>query len=134
MNKLDTRSFSRYAFEALKLLRNNIASEKHQKASAIVQGLPAYISTWGLHRLAGDGVKFSDPKKETAYKGQVYRAFLINLKTVSQSELDLTKPETLINSGAIDTHHYLGLNRLAIELAQEWSFWSVAVLGEAEAP
>jgi hypothetical protein len=27
---------------------------------------------------------------------------------------------------------YTGLNRLAIEMAREWSFWAVPVLGKAE--
>ena len=36
---------------------------------------------------------------------------------------------SLIN---LELEKYTGLNRLAIELAKEWSFWAVPILGEAE--
>ena len=32
----------------------------------------------------------------------------------------------------MDLQNYTGLNRLAIELAREWSFWAESILGEAE--
>lgn len=129
MIQLDTRDFSRHAFNALKFLTTEIAADKHKKASAIVQNLPSYISTWSLHRLAGDAIK---SKGETAYKGIVYKTFLANLKTISQVEFNPQDPDTLLNSKTLKTKQYLGLNRLAIELAREWSFWATAVLGEAE--
>jgi hypothetical protein len=31
-----------------------------------------------------------------------------------------------------DFRAYTGLNRLAIELAREWSFWAIPVLGKPE--
>jgi len=33
---------------------------------------------------------------------------------------------------AMELQAYAGLNRLAIELAREWSFWATPILGEAE--
>ena len=105
-------------------------SKNHKKASSVVQGLPAYISTWGLHRLAGDGVKYAQSKSdETKYKGQVYQEFLLTLQSLSHVAFAPNEPGTLIN---MELGIYTGLNRLAIELAREWSFWAVTILGEAE--
>ena len=72
IQKLDSRTFSKEAYEALKKLQDKIkpenkensdsknkkADDELKKASALVQGLTAYISTWGLHRLSGDAQKF----------------------------------------------------------------------------
>ncbi len=130
MLKLDTRDFSKSAYQGLLEVEKQIDSEYQKKASSIVQNLPSYISTWGLHRLAGDGVKYSDTKsKETRYKGQVYQEFLKTLQDLSKVGFAPTDPATLIG---MDLHIYTGLNRLAIELAREWSFWAVTILGEAE--
>ena len=130
MLKLDTRDFSRAAYTGLKQVEENVLSKNHKKASSVVQGLPSYISTWGLHRLAGDGVKYTDSKSdETKYKGQVYQEFLKTLQNLSQVAFAPKEPSTLIN---MELRTYTGLNRLAIELAREWSFWAVTILGEAE--
>ena len=130
MLKLDTRDFSRAAYTGLKQVEENVISKNHKKASSVVQGLPSYISTWGLHRLAGDGVKYIDSKSdETKYKGQVYQEFLKTLQNLSQVAFAPKEPSTLIN---MELRTYTGLNRLAIELAREWSFWAVTILGEAE--
>ncbi|OKH33831.1 hypothetical protein NIES2119_22260 [[Phormidium ambiguum] IAM M-71] len=109
------------------------AKADNKKASGAVQGLPSYISTWGLHRLAGDGVKYNNTRSQaTKYKGIVYLKFLINLQEVSHNQVNFTpnEPRTLID--ITDIHAYTGLNRLAIQLAKEWSFWAVPILGEAE--
>lgn len=131
MFKLDTRDFSSAAYNGLEQVKRIVATENHQKASAVVQSLPAYISTWGLHRLAGDGVKYIDSKSDkTKYKGQVYQEFLNTLQGLSKVPFTPKEPKTLIT---MELRKYTGLNRLAIELAREWSFWSVTILGEAEA-
>jgi uncharacterized protein YqgV (UPF0045/DUF77 family) len=127
MLKLDTRDFSRAAYTGLKQVEQKVNSKNHKKASSVVQGLPAYISTWGLHRLTGDGVKYQSG--ETAYKGQVYQEFLKTLQNLSQVAFAPNDPSTLID---MKLDIYTGLNRLAIELAREWSFWAVTILGEAE--
>ncbi len=130
MLKLDTRAFSLFAYEGLEKIQKEVKSENHKKASSVVQGLPAYISTWGLHRLAGDGVKYATSKsEETKYKGQVYQEFLKTLQKLSHVAFAPNEPSTLIK---MELHSYAGLNRLAIELAREYSFWAVTLLGEAE--
>ena len=130
MLKLDTRDFSKSAYNGLLQLQGNLDNKYHTKASSIVQSLPSYISTWGLHRLSGDGVKYSEAKShETKYKGQVYQQFLITLQTLTKVPFAPKEPGTLVN---MDLSLYTGLNRLAIELAREWSFWATAILGEAE--
>jgi hypothetical protein len=130
MLKLDTRNFSASAYTGLEEVKQAVDQKNHKKATAIVQGLPSYISTWGLHRLAGDGIKYTQAKSEdTKYKGQVYQEFLKTLKDLSNVAFDHADPKTLIG---MDLTVYTGLNRLAIELAREWSFWAPTILGEAE--
>ena len=124
MQKLDTRDFSRHAYNGLIKVKENVETANHQKASGTVQGIPAYISTWGLHRLSGDGLKY-----KSSYKGQVYQEFLKNLQTLSKVPFAYDDSSSLIN---LELEKYTGLNRLAIELAKEWSFWAVPILGEAE--
>lgn len=131
MLKIDTRDFSISAYAGLEEVKSQVNSQYHRKASGIVQSLPSYISTWGLHRLAGDGKKYTDPNKsdETKYKGQVYQEFLKKLQSVSQIAFTYSDSKTLMD---LDIKTYSGLNRLAIELAREWSFWAATILGEAE--
>ena len=101
-----------------------------KKSSGLVQGIPTYISTWGLHRLSGDATKFlNGTAEDTKYKGKVYRQFLSRLKTFSQHDFDPVEEASLIN---LHLREYTALNHLAIQLAKEWSFWSAAILGEAE--
>lgn len=108
-----------------------------EKSSGLVQGLCTYISTWGLHRLSGDAKKFSlGMASDTQYKGRVYGLFLEHLKTFSQEDFvlwsdskDSSDERSLVN---LPLRRYTALNRLAIQLAKEWSFWATPVLGEAK--
>lgn len=128
--KLDSRQFSQKAYTDLNKLAQELHQDYHRKASGIVQGLTAYISTWGLHRLIGDAKKFSKNKVEdTNYKSTVYKQFLTSLKEFSDEDFDIDNEGSLVN---MDLKKYTALNRLAIELSKEWSFWSSAVLGEPE--
>jgi hypothetical protein len=130
MLKLDTRDFSRSAYQGLEAVQKAVDTKNHKKASSIVQGLPSYISTWGLHRLSGDGIKYSEAKSDdTKYKGTVYQEFLKTLLELTKVKFNYDEPKTLMG---MDLQEYTGLNRLAIELAREWSFWVVTILGEAE--
>ncbi|WP_019498644.1 hypothetical protein [Pseudanabaena sp. PCC 6802] len=128
MLKLDTRDFSKSAFcglqEVLKKVGSN-SDDRKKAASTAVQGLPAYISAWGLHRLAGDGMKYKDEPR-----GKAYQQFLLTLKELSGIDKDLTNPNTLFSQ--LEFREYTGLNRLAIQLAREWAFWAVPVLGQGE--
>ncbi|XZN91327.1 MAG: hypothetical protein ACM65M_00120 [Microcoleus sp.] len=127
MLKLDTRDFSHAAYDGLLEVKKTVNSSNHQKASSVVQSLPSYVSTWGLHRLAGDGLKYQSG--ETKYKGQVYQQFLKTLQSLSQVAFAPDDPRTLFG---MELQDYAGLNRLAIELSREWSFWATPILGEAE--
>jgi hypothetical protein len=132
MLKLDTRDFSRSAYTGLENVKKAVDSANQKKASAVVQSLPSYVSTWGLHRLSGDGIKYIGAKsKDTQYKGHVYQEFLKTLQSITKVPFAPNDSSTLIN---MDLQSYTGLNRLAIELAREWAFWAVAILGEAEEP
>ena len=107
------------------------AEEYCKKASGLVQGLPTYISTWGLHRLSGDAKKFlKGTTEDTKYKGKVYRKFLFRLKEFSQHKFQPDDEGSLIH---LPLRDYTALNHLAMQLAKEWSFWAASVLGEAEA-
>jgi hypothetical protein len=139
--KLDSRKFSQVAYGALIQLKqqlrvtnitpNNPEDKYYKKASGLIQGLPAYISTWGLHRLVGDMKKFENGTGEdTKYKGKVYRRFLTNLREFSGEDFNVDNESTLIN---MELRQYTALNHLAIQLSKEWSFWTSTVLGEAEA-
>jgi hypothetical protein len=130
MQKLDTRDFSRHAYNGLIEIKKTVRSVDHKKASGIVQGLSSYISTWGLHRLSGDGLKYINSRSDdTKYKGQIYQEFLKTLQKLSKVPFVYGDASSLIN---MELEKYTGLNRLAIELAKEWSFWAVPILGEAE--
>ena len=128
--KLDSRQFSKEAYEALTDLAKNLDKSYHPKASGLIQGLTAYISTWGLHRLNADAKKFLNGKAEdTKYKGKVYKKFLTALKNFSGEDFNVDNEGCFIT---MEFKQYTSLNRLAIELAKEWSFWAPAILGEAE--
>lgn len=138
--KLDSRQFSKAAHSALVEIKQQFESDYphdpkkaiayHEKASGLIQGLSTYISTWGLHRLSGDAKKFlAGTAEDTTYKGKVYRKFLIKLQEFSGADFDADKEATLLH---MPLRQYTALNHLAIQLAKEWSFWAVAVLGEAE--
>ena len=99
VQKLDSRTFSKEAYEALnEMIKQPSENEENKyyleedyrkKASALVQGLTAYISTWGLHRLSGDAIKFQQRESEdTKYKGKVYLKFLESLKSFSNMDFD----------------------------------------------
>ncbi|MEM9543638.1 MAG: hypothetical protein AAGA60_29615 [Cyanobacteria bacterium P01_E01_bin.42] len=127
---LDSRKMSQEAHIAIKEIQTELATNYHGKASGLVQGLSAYIATWGLHRLAGDAKKFlAGTAEDTTYKGKVYRKFLGKLQALSGIDFDPDDEGSLIH---LPLRQYTGLNRLAMQLAKEWSFWAAAVLGEAK--
>ncbi|CAD5988624.1 hypothetical protein PCC9214_05426 (plasmid) [Planktothrix tepida] len=136
ITRLDPRDFSKKAYEALKSMAfepkddDYIDRKYHPRASGLVQGISAYISTWGLHRLSGDAKKFlGGTSEDTKYKGKVYRKFLKSLKDLTSINFDVDNEGSLIH---LHLRQYTALNRLAIQLAKEWSFWAASVLGEAK--
>jgi hypothetical protein len=130
MLKLDTRDFSKSAYNGLLEVKKTVEIKNQKKASSVVQSLPSYISSWGLHRLSGDAAKYLLAKSDdTKYKGHVYNEFLKTLQGLTKVAFAPNEPSTLMG---MSLQSYTGLNRLAIELAREWSFWATTILGEAE--
>jgi hypothetical protein len=138
---IDSRSFSQKAHRALTALRGDLQDGKkdkyalddkhYSKASGLIQGLPAYIATWGLHRLSGDAKNFINGKAEdTKYKGKVYYKFLENLIEFSGVTLDPEDEGCCLKMASL--REYTALNHFAMQLAKEWSFWATSVLGEPE--
>ncbi|MEC4893466.1 MAG: hypothetical protein SAL07_22845 [Oscillatoria sp. PMC 1051.18] len=128
--KIDSREFSQVAHKALGEIKNELDPKYHKKASGLIQGLTTYISTWGLHRLSGDAKKFlNGTAEDTQYKGKVYQKFLVKLQEFSKEDFDPEDEGSLIH---LPLPQYTSLNRLAIQLSKEWSFWAASVLGEAE--
>lgn len=128
MLRLDSRYFSQQAYSGLQAAKIDIRSDDFGKASSAAQGLSSYISTWGLHRLSGDYIKYQKRGDSTRYRQHIYGHFLATLRIMSPVAFDPENPSTLVHMESL--HDYTGLNRLAIALAQEWSFWAVPILGE----
>lgn len=127
---LERRYLSQQAHQGLMEIKNQLNSEYYGKASGLIQGLGAYIATWGIHRLAGDANKFlAGMAEDTTYKGEVYRCFLESLESIVEVTFDPEDESSLIYLPLPD---YTAVNRLAMQLAKEWSFWTPAVLGEAK--
>jgi len=130
MLRLDSRYFSQKTYDGLKAAKAKIKSDDLGKASSAAQSLTSYISTWGLHRLSGDYLKYKKRGESTRYRQHIYFHFLDTLKEISPVTFNPEEPSTLVHMESL--HDYTGLNRLAIALAQEWSFWAVPILGEAK--
>ena len=130
---IDPRSLSQQAYQELDSLKTKLDKKYHPKASGLIQGLPSYIATWGLHRLSGDAKKFANGTSEdTTYKAKVYYQFLNSLakKNVGGIEFNPKDEGALLNMKSL--RDYTALNHFAMQLAKEWSFWTASVLGEAE--
>lgn len=131
--RLDPRLFSQKSYASILALKSRLDRDDLDKASSLIQGLVTYISTWGLHRLSGDRIKFGRPDnvEDTNYKSIVYGAFLDALRDFSEINFNCRDPESLIGGqqdNGLQIREYLSLNKLAIRLAREWSFWSPSVL------
>jgi hypothetical protein len=138
---IDPRSMSQDTYTALIGIRGDLVDGKkdpyaldqkyHEKASGLIQGLPAYIATWGLHRLSGDAKSFSNGKAEdTRYKGKVYYKFLKSLHGLSGISFDPENEGCFLTMSSL--REYTALNHFAMQLAKEWSFWSTSILGKPE--
>lgn len=122
MPAFDPRTMAAEVYRCLAQLRAQTQDEarlKDQKSQAVE--LYTYISTWGLMRLKAEEIALrQDGRRE------IVQNFFGCLQTISRQENltgDLGLP-TLTNLRADD---YLGLTGLALELAQEFSFWGNAV-------
>lgn len=114
---------------------------KEQKNQAVQ--LYTYISTWGLLRLKAEEIaldktklgenpssKFDYQKKaETSQEGkkEVIESFFKCLEKLSETYIGLSTLSVQDSKNGIDTDTYLGLTGLALEIAQEFSFWANTV-------
>lgn len=119
----DPRTISTPVYEALSGLRSqhngDNARLKEQKNQAVE--IYTYLSTWGLMRLKAEEQALSqDGKKD------VVRKYFDCLQTLSGTS-SLAGSNGLSAIKNLDCDRYLGLTGLALELAQEFSFWANAV-------
>jgi hypothetical protein len=116
---------------------------KEQKNQAIE--LYTYISTWGLMRLRAEELalrkktKKNEPpinelsiiqkaKRNQEGKREVIEVFFQCLEKLSDIQINNINNDRPIDAlVGLDTDTYLGLTGLALEIAQEFSFWANAV-------
>ena len=119
----DPRTISTPVYEALSNLRSqhngNNTRLKEQKGQAVE--IYTYLSTWGLMRLKAEEQALSqDGKKDVVGK------YFDCLQTISGTG-NLIGSNGLSAIKSLDCDRYLGLTGLALEIAQEFSFWANAV-------
>ncbi|MEB3191177.1 MAG: hypothetical protein VKL42_12620 [Snowella sp.] len=132
MADFDPRKLNKHAFNSLTNLRNKHQELipdfekakkglKDQKNQA--QELYTYISTWGLMRLKAEEKAISKDQEE---RRNVVKSFFKDLQELADRN-DLAGEDDLKNLIKLSADDYLGLTGLAIELANEFSFWANAV-------
>lgn len=124
----DPRTISTPVYEALDGLRSqhsgNSTRLKEQKNQAVE--IYTYLSTWGLMRLKAEEQALSqDGKKD------VVRKYFDCLQAISGTN-NLAGSSGLKAIKNLDCDRYLGLTGLALEIAQEFSFWANAIYHDVE--
>jgi hypothetical protein len=99
---------------------------KDQKGQAVE--LYTYISTWGLMRLKAEETALSQEGRK-----EIVTKFFECLQTIS-GQNNLTGDQGLLTLTNLQVDDYLGLTGLALELAQEFSFWGNAIYVGVERP
>lgn len=119
----DPRTFSSSVYEALSAASRNADDvlKKEQKSQA--QELYTYLSTWGLMRLKAEEKALSQPGKIAVVRK--YFECLENLSGVSG--LSLENGLEILKQQNLNADDYLGLTGIALELANEFSFWANAI-------
>lgn len=145
----DPRALAEPVYEALSKLRkvyddalaSNIITQqqrnshlKEQKNQAVE--LYTYLATWGLMRLKGEEFALNkknlksnssiEERVETSQYGklEIVQEFFKCLKELipnSENKLDLESLSTM------DVDEYLGIMGLGLAIAQEFSFWAMAI-------
>lgn len=125
MEIFDPRGLATPVYEALTDLRNTTTDQaklKEQKNQALE--LYTYLSTWGMMRLKAE--EFALTTQEG--KKQIVKKYFACLQEiVGDSVKGLDQPDGLKVLTKSDTDQYLGLTGLGIALAQEFSFWAMAI-------
>lgn len=123
---LDSRSFAKPVYKALKNLRGDLAKDdqivKQQKSQAVQ--LYTYLSTWGLMRLKAEEKALNKTKGKQA----VVESFFKCLQKIwGDSKNTLSGEGGLDNLSGLSPDEYLGLTGLGLRIAQEYSFWATAI-------
>lgn len=131
----DPRTISTPVYEALNRLRSQTEAKykdnedkkkailKEQKRQAVE--IYTYLSTWGLMRLKAEEQALSQEGKK-----DVVRKYFDCLQEVSKlagEDINITGSNGLTAIKDLNCDRYLGLTGLALELAQEFSFWANAI-------
>lgn len=124
MEIFDPRGLATPVYEALTDLRNTTTDQaklKEQKNQALE--LYTYLSTWGMMRLKAEELALTQAGKKDIVK----KYFACLQEIVGDSIKGLDQPDGLKVLTKSDTDQYLGLTGLGIALAQEFSFWAMAI-------
>jgi hypothetical protein len=126
----DPRTIATPTYEALNNLRNLPRQDdthlKQQKSQAVE--LYTYLSTWGIMRLKAEEMALPDGMMG---KKQVVQKFFECLQTISGTQ-NLSGQQGLETLKNMSTDNYLGLTGLGLALAQEFSFWAIAIYADVK--
>ncbi|MBG0742544.1 MAG: hypothetical protein IV298_03490 [Cylindrospermopsis raciborskii KL1] len=126
----DPRTIATPTYEALNNLRNLPRQDdthlKQQKSQAVE--LYTYLSTWGIMRLKAEEMALPDGMMG---KKQVVQKFFECLQTISGTQ-NLSGQQGLETLKNVSTDDYLGLTGLGLALAQEFSFWAIAIYADVK--
>lgn len=123
----DPRAMGTPVYIALSDLRKKYPDKKdeshlkEQKNQAVE--LYAYLATWGMMRLKAEELSM---KKSQPDKVDVVKAYFRCLGTLS-GQTALNDDKALETLKTLDVEEYLGLTGLGLALAQEFSFWAIAI-------
>jgi hypothetical protein len=121
--QFDPRALGTPVYEALTQLRSehegNRERLKEQKNQAVE--LYVYLSTWGMMRLKAEEQALSQEGKK-----EVVRKYFQCLRRLSGIE-GLASDRGLQVLKDCNTDDYLGLSGLGLAIAQEFSFWAMAI-------
>ncbi len=119
----DPRTFSSIVYEALSAISQNANDSVRKEQKSQAQELYTYLSTWGLMRLKAEEKALSQPGKKAVVKK--YFKCLEDLSGVS--DLSLENGLEILKTENLNADNYLGLTGIALELANEFSFWANAI-------
>lgn len=123
----DPRTISTPVYETLNGLRsqysNNATRLNEQKGQA--REIYTYLSTWGLLRLKAEEQALNKEGKQDTVKA--YFSCLQRILEDAGENMNLKGSGGLKTIKDLDCDRYLGLTGLALEVAQEFSFWVNAI-------
>jgi hypothetical protein len=99
--------------------KSNDTDKKEQKSQAVE--LYTYLATWGLLRLKAEESALGQSAKKALVK-----CFFATLAEITELELELDKLVKL------DASEYLGLTSIAMQVANEFSFWAKAIYADVK--